>query len=68
MDAQMKGGWSCFAAAVGLPPHRYVEADRSQVDEYCLGADNTVAEYALRALHTASSFKQQGAIRALGTR
>jgi hypothetical protein len=42
----MKGGVILFRGS-GAAARRYVEADRSRADEYYLGADNTVAEYAV---------------------
>jgi len=42
----MKGGVILFRGN-GAAARRYVEADRSRADEYYLGADNTVAEYAV---------------------
>lgn len=41
----MKGGVILFRGS-GAAARRYVEADRSGADEYYLGADNAVAEYA----------------------
>ncbi|MBF9334969.1 relaxase domain-containing protein [Microbacterium lacticum] len=45
-EAQMKGGISLFRGS-GAAARRYVEADRSRADEYYLGADDAVAEYAV---------------------
>ena len=45
-EAQMKGGVILFRGN-GAAARRYVEADRSRADEYYLGADNTVAEFAV---------------------
>ena len=42
----MKGGVLLFRGS-GAAARRYVEADRSRADEYYLGADNSVAEYAV---------------------
>ncbi|WP_447589454.1 MobF family relaxase [Microbacterium lacticum] len=42
----MKGGVILFRGT-GAAARRYVEADRSRADEYYLGADNAVAEYAV---------------------
>ena len=42
----MKGGVLLFRGN-GAAARRYVEADRSRADEYYLGADNAVAEYAV---------------------
>ncbi len=42
----MKGGMVLFRGT-GAAARRYVEADRSRADEYYLGADNAVAEYAV---------------------
>lgn len=42
----MKGGVILFRGS-GAAARRYVEADRSRADEYYLGADNAVAEYAV---------------------
>ena len=42
----MKGGVILFHGS-GAAARRYVEADRSRADEYYLGADNAVAEYAV---------------------
>lgn len=42
----MKGGVILFRGS-GAAARRYVEADRSRSDEYYLGADNAVAEYAV---------------------
>jgi conjugative relaxase-like TrwC/TraI family protein len=44
-EAQMKGGVILFRGS-GAAARRYVEADRSRADDYYLGADNAVAEYA----------------------
>lgn len=44
-EAQMKGGVILFRGT-GAAARRYAEADRSRADEYYLGADNAVAEYA----------------------
>ena len=41
----MKGGVILFRGS-GVAARRYVEADRSGADEYYLGADKAVAEYA----------------------
>ncbi|MDR2348717.1 MAG: relaxase domain-containing protein, partial [Bifidobacteriaceae bacterium] len=41
----MKGGVILFRGS-GVAARRYVEADRSQADEYYLGADDAVAQYA----------------------
>ena len=41
----MKGGVILFRGS-GAAARRYVEADRSRADEYYLGADDAVAEYA----------------------
>ena len=45
-ETQMKGGVLLFRGS-GVAARRYVEADRSRADEYYLGADNAVAEYAV---------------------
>ncbi|GLJ63398.1 MULTISPECIES: MobF family relaxase [Microbacterium] len=45
-EAQMKGGVILFRGS-GAAARRYVEADRSRADEYYLGADDAVAEYAV---------------------
>ncbi|WP_448232361.1 MobF family relaxase [Microbacterium lacticum] len=45
-EAQMKGGVILFRGS-GAAARRYVEADRSRADEYYLGADDSVAEYAV---------------------
>lgn len=45
-EAEMKGGVILFRGS-GAAARRYVEADRSRADEYYLGADNAVAEYAV---------------------
>ncbi|WP_234946331.1 hypothetical protein [Corynebacterium variabile] len=45
-EAQMKGGISLFRGS-GAAARRYVEADRSRADEYYLGADDAIAEYAV---------------------
>ncbi|WP_175986199.1 MobF family relaxase [Microbacterium tenebrionis] len=45
-EARMKGGVLLFRGS-GAAARRYVEADRSRADEYYLGADNAVAEYAV---------------------
>lgn len=42
----MKGGVILFRGS-GAAARRYVEADRSRADEYYLGADDAVAEYAV---------------------
>ena len=42
----MKGGVILFRGS-GAAARRYVEANRSRADEYYLGADNAVAEYAV---------------------
>lgn len=42
----MKGGVLLFRGS-GAAARRYVEADRSRADEYYLGADDAVAEYAV---------------------
>ncbi len=42
----MKGGISLFRGN-GAAARRYVEADRSRADEYYLGADDAIAEYAV---------------------
>jgi conjugative relaxase-like TrwC/TraI family protein len=42
----MKGGVILFHGS-GAAARRYVEADRSRADEYYLGADDAVAEYAV---------------------
>ena len=42
----MKGGVILFRGS-GVAARRYVEADRSRADEYYLGADDAVAEYAV---------------------
>ncbi|MGO1855059.1 MAG: hypothetical protein ACTH0V_16780 [Microbacteriaceae bacterium] len=42
----MKGGISLFRGS-GAAARRYVEADRSRADEYYLGADDAIAEYAV---------------------
>lgn len=44
-EAEMKGGVILFRGS-GVAARRYVEADRSGADEYYLGADKAVAEYA----------------------
>lgn len=46
----MKGGVILFRGS-GAAARRYVEADRSRADEYYLGADNAVAEYAVLDAH-----------------
>ncbi|MDJ1372633.1 MobF family relaxase [Gulosibacter molinativorax] len=45
-EAEMKGGVILFRGT-GAAARRYVEADRSRADEYYLGADDAVAEYAV---------------------
>ncbi|WP_454114990.1 MobF family relaxase [Microbacterium lacticum] len=45
-EAEMKGGVILFHGS-GAAARRYVEADRSRADEYYLGADDAVAEYAV---------------------
>jgi len=45
-EARMKGGVILFRGS-GAAARRYVEADRSRADEYYLGADDAVAEYAV---------------------
>lgn len=45
-EAGMKGGVILFHGS-GAAARRYVEADRSRADEYYLGADDAVAEYAV---------------------
>ena len=45
-EARVKGGVILFRGS-GAAARRYVEADRSRADEYYLGADNAVAEYAV---------------------
>lgn len=45
-EARVKGGVILFHGT-GAAARRYVEADRSRADEYYLGADNAVAEYAV---------------------
>ena len=42
----MKGGVILFRGS-GSAARRYVEADRSRADEYYLGADDAVADYAV---------------------
>ena len=42
----MKGGISLYRGN-GAAARRYVESDRSRADEYYLGADNTIAHYAV---------------------
>lgn len=42
----MKGGVILFRGS-GAAARRYVEADRSRADEYYLGAEDAVAEYAV---------------------
>ena len=42
----MRGGVILFRGN-GAAARRYVEADRSRADEYYLGADDAVAEYAV---------------------
>ncbi|MFJ2301054.1 hypothetical protein [Oerskovia paurometabola] len=49
-EARMKGGVILFRGT-GAAARRYVEADRSRADEYYLGADNAVAEYAVLDAH-----------------
>lgn len=44
-EAQMKGGVILFRGS-GAAARRYVEADRSRADEYYLGVDDAIAEYA----------------------
>ena len=46
----MKGGVILFRGT-GAAARRYVEADRSRADEYYLGADDAVAEYAVLDSH-----------------
>ena len=45
-EAEMKGGVILFRGT-GAAARRYVEADRSRADDYYLGADDAVAEYAV---------------------
>ena len=45
-EARMKGGVILFHGS-GAAARRYVEADRSRADEYYLGADDAVSEYAV---------------------
>lgn len=45
-EAQMKGEVILFRGS-GAAARRYVEAERSRADEYYLGADDAVAEYAV---------------------
>lgn len=45
-EANVKGGVILFRGS-GAAARRYVEADRSRADEYYLGADDAVAEYAV---------------------
>src|SRR5690625_1703925 len=45
-EARVKGGVILFRGS-GVAARRYVEADRSRADEYYLGADDAVAEYAV---------------------
>lgn len=45
-EVGMKGGVILFHGS-GAAARRYVEADRSRADEYYLGADDAVAEYAV---------------------
>ncbi len=45
-EAGVKGGVILFRGT-GAAARRYVEADRSRADEYYLGADDAVAEYAV---------------------
>ncbi|WP_454116405.1 MobF family relaxase [Microbacterium aurum] len=45
-EADVKGGVILFRGS-GAAARRYVEADRSRADEYYLGADDAVAEYAV---------------------
>ncbi|MGO1841019.1 MAG: MobF family relaxase [Canibacter sp.] len=45
-EVQVKGGVILFRGS-GAAARRYVEADRSRADEYYLGADDAVAEYAV---------------------
>ncbi|NHB86126.1 hypothetical protein G7085_20775 [Tessaracoccus sp. HDW20] len=45
-EAEMKGGVILFRGN-GAAARRYIEADRSRADEYYLGADDAVAEYAV---------------------
>ncbi|MDR0594846.1 MAG: AAA family ATPase [Bifidobacteriaceae bacterium] len=45
-EAKVKGGVILFHGS-GAAARRYVEADRSRADEYYLGADDAVAEYAV---------------------
>ena len=45
-EASVKGGVILFRGN-GAAARRYVEADRSRADEYYLGADDAVAEYAV---------------------
>lgn len=49
-EAEMKGGVILFRGT-GAAARRYVEADRSRADEYYLGADDAVAEYAVLDSH-----------------
>ena len=44
--SSVKGGVTLFRGS-GAAARRYVEADRSRADEYYLGADDAVAEYAM---------------------
>jgi len=45
-EARVKGGVKLFHGS-GAAARAYVEADRSRADEYYLGADQAVAEYAV---------------------
>ncbi|MCA0307149.1 MAG: relaxase domain-containing protein [Actinobacteria bacterium] len=45
-EADVKGGVILFRGS-GAAARRYVEADRSRADEYYLGADDAVAEFAV---------------------
>ncbi len=45
-EAQMKGGVLLFRGS-GAAARRYVEADHSRADEYYLGADDAVGQYAV---------------------
>ena len=45
-EAEVKGGVILFRGS-GSAARRYVEADRSRADEYYLGADDAVADYAV---------------------
>ncbi len=49
-EASVKGGVILFRGS-GAAARRYVEADRSRADEYYLGADDAVAEYAVLDAH-----------------